>query len=122
VEAEEKKEKTESVPPNGMYNIHMNRPCNRAMAAAATAIAVEEVTVNRSTRWQRFAVVGEGTRSARVPLCTRTNRGFKLDLSIPTDTSIRRTVAAVWRFSAKSIFVYITVLLIFFFVVVYDPI
>jgi len=46
------------------------------------------------------------------------DRCFKLDPIIPTDTSIRRTVAAVWRFSAKSSFVF--TLCVYF--VVYNPI
>jgi len=47
-------------------------------------------------------------------------RCFKLDPIIPTDTSIRRTVAAVWRISAKSIVLFFYVVCFYF--VVYNPI
>jgi len=77
----------------------------------------------RWRRWPSIAVRGGGGLLALVRvqgLCPYLplDRCFKLDPNIPTDTSIRRTVAAVWRFSAKLSFVF--ALCVYF--VVYNPI
>lgn len=51
------------------------------------------MTVNRRARGSPLVRVQGPRASARGP------RGFILDSNIPTGTSIRRTVAAVWRLS-----------------------
>jgi len=74
-----------------------------------------EIGRRRQWRWRRWpsiGVLGGGgglLALVRVQgLCPYLplDRCFKLDPNIPTDTSIRRTVAAVWRISAKSSFVF----------------